>query len=1199
MKSRLRVWTLGLVLGALPFIVVPDVARAETSYVAPEDMERTKAAVAEGKAGLALVKANQLDVGLAKVDHALDTLEFTLGPDDKLVQAYRSVLTNIYGDQGKTGEVQRVNARADQARVARQNQAAAPSGAPSGPASKQAESEMLLVQAMTAFQQQDFIEAQRLFEQALPGLEPMMQRSVSIRVQINSILAAIYDYSLNYDKAEALLDSTIRAVESSDGTESPLLEIPIERMANHFFVRGQLARALPYAQRYVALLRRSKPGTVELSDALRLLGDIQSELGDGQAMSEAVDSYAQAMALLPNTPEHTSRKIAIFASLGAIMELLGQEPRRLAVLQEGCALGAVSDEARRSAEPLCIAAARLSGRFDEADRLLSGRVAELEAKFGKGRSQFWAVAVHDLALVRHVRGKWDEALPLMREALEFEEERMRRELVTGSDEQKRTTFGAYQTTLYDVLSIGGAAPGKSAMNRLGFETLLRRKGRALDAEADAMQAGRLVGDSEGQTLLNRQREVRSLLTGLYLKGQSAPEAAVEFDASVKKLEEENDGITRRLSEKSTAYRRTAEPVTVQAVQAKLPADTALVEFGAYLPRDPRTGHPVAMKYVAFLLTSSGEVEAIDLGDAVPILNGVDALREKIVKRQPLEKDAKSLHSILLRDVRKKLPSSVRRLVLAPDDVLNLVPFAALMDEKGKYLVQDFEVDYVSSGRDLLRLEATRPAQSGPLVMGAPNFDAAIAGQDASARRSGDLGQVRFPPLPGTQTEVEKVAATLEGARLLTGDQATKQALESSDAPSVLHVATHGFFLSIDKSSVAGTRGFDITPDAPPPPPGARTENPLIRSGLALAGANAPGNAAGILAALEAATLRLDGTRLVVLSACETAVGQTDLGEGVYGLRRAFVVAGAESQLMSLWKVDDLATRDLMIQVYEALQSGKGRGHAVRDAQLALLSNPKYAHPYFWAAFIPSGNYGPMNFDVRPGVGEPSTGATGSEDDDDDDDPEILTADGYRVFLFGGFASIGNLLNQPNREAPMLGFTAELALFSGDRQGYKTGLAYHDALVLEAQVGLLTSTAHSYADFSEENMFGAGYLAAYEAAVGYRGHHWGLLGGLRPAYRGLSLGDVTHSGFVLPAYGVLELRGDDFLFALSGWYGALITDQETFGGHIDLTFEESAFVRFGLEQNKLSTAVGGVDAEDRVQVGRQVSTTWIVGIGASL
>jgi CHAT domain-containing protein len=192
---------------------------------------------------------------------------------------------------------------------------------------------------------------------------------------------------------------------------------------------------------------------------------------------------------------------------------------------------------------------------------------------------------------------------------------------------------------------------------------------------------------------------------------------------------------------------------------------------------------------------------------------------------------------------------------------------------------------------------------------------------------------------------------------LTGEAANKVALKQVDGPSILHIATHGFFLAdptMKPGAVArGTRNVQVN---------APVENPLLRSGLALAGANLTrsGEEQGVLTALEASNLNLWGTKLVTLSACDTGVGEIKTGEGVYGLRRAFVLAGAESVVMSLWPVSDYVTREMMSSYYQGLKSGLGRGEALRQTKLVMLKRKKQQHPFYWASFIQSGDWRSLN-----------------------------------------------------------------------------------------------------------------------------------------------------------------------------------------------------------------------------------------------
>ena len=141
------------------------------------------------------------------------------------------------------------------------------------------------------------------------------------------------------------------------------------------------------------------------------------------------------------------------------------------------------------------------------------------------------------------------------------------------------------------------------------------------------------------------------------------------------------------------------------------------------------------------------------------------------------------------------------------------------------------------------------------------------------------------------------------------------------------------------------------------------DNPLLLSGLVLAGFRKEQSGSredGILTAQEVSALDLAGTKLVVLSACDTGLGKLDAGEGLYSLRRALVIAGAESQLISLWKVEDNATKELMIAYYDKLLANQGRSSALRQTQLEMLNSEEYAHPYYWAAFIPSGDWRGMD-----------------------------------------------------------------------------------------------------------------------------------------------------------------------------------------------------------------------------------------------
>jgi CHAT domain-containing protein len=239
----------------------------------------------------------------------------------------------------------------------------------------------------------------------------------------------------------------------------------------------------------------------------------------------------------------------------------------------------------------------------------------------------------------------------------------------------------------------------------------------------------------------------------------------------------------------------------------------------------------------------------------------------------------------------------------------------------------------------------------------------------SSNTSGDLSNLSFSRLEATDREGQAVQSLLPNATLLTQTQATKDRILRLQNPLILHIATHGFFLP-DAEVDLLPPAFSSTLNGDNAPRSVRIVEPLLRAGLALAGANVRDadqennqTSGGILTAAEIAELSLFGTQLVVLSACETNVGEVRISEGVYGLRRAVALAGARSQVTSLWRVNDAATAVLMTDYYQRLRNGAGRHAALKQAQLAFLSGSDTArrHPYFWAGFIPSGEWRSMEF----------------------------------------------------------------------------------------------------------------------------------------------------------------------------------------------------------------------------------------------
>jgi CHAT domain-containing protein len=285
-------------------------------------------------------------------------------------------------------------------------------------------------------------------------------------------------------------------------------------------------------------------------------------------------------------------------------------------------------------------------------------------------------------------------------------------------------------------------------------------------------------------------------------------------------------------------------------------------------------------------------------------------------------------------------TGVKKIYFSGDGIYSQINLNTLFNpEKNTYVIDEVDLQYVTSIKDLLKVSKTKTINQAYLF-GRPNFDGTFAEvSDGGLQRSliseelTTLKDQDFQDLPGTEAEIKAIEKSLLAnewiVKLYQGMDASEKNVKAIDNPAILHLATHGFFIE-DSTGVV---------------------NPMIRSGLLFSGVSGNANSSiddGILTAYEAAMLNLKDTRLVVLSACETGLGETRYGEGVYGLQRAMITAGANNLLMSLWKVDDTATNLLMSEFYRNWNQGEV-SDAFRAAQKKIRTT--YSHPYYWGAFI--------------------------------------------------------------------------------------------------------------------------------------------------------------------------------------------------------------------------------------------------------
>jgi CHAT domain-containing protein/Tfp pilus assembly protein PilF len=857
----------------------------------------------------------------------------------------------------------------------------------------------------------NYEQSESLYKRSLAIIEKMFgTEHAYVGTPLNS-LAVLYRTKGDYLRAEPMLKRALAIQEKTVGAEHPDTAIALTSLAILYNERGDNERALPLLQRALAIREKAEGAdSSTVAATLSTIGYIYNLKGDN---ARAVELYQRALVIIEKT---LGAESPLYASVLSNLAVAYSDERDFARAEPLIKRAlAIREKSLGSEHPdLAISLSNLAyvyfaqNEFAREEPLYRRALAITEKAYGADHPNV-GTYLANLATVYWGRGDTRQTLDILTRTANLRERNLALILTTGSEEQKRRYMATLQNETDATVSFHArTAPADREASELALTTILRRKGRVLDAMTDQIGALRRRLNPQDRTLLDQLSAARSALARLQLKETGgAATVAAERLAERARLEAEVERLEEEVSARSAEFRTLeARPVTLDAVRAVVPAGAALVEMVLYRPYDPKTfgkSRFGAPRYVAYVMTRESSAPLwVELGEAAAIERDIALWRRALTNSasRDVRQRGRALDETLMRPVRKLLGATHRHLLLSPDGALNLIPFGALVDEGNKYLLESYSITYLTSGRDLLRLQLRGESRQPPVVVANPQFGGTmaaattggatpragesptVAATTTEQRRSSDMSSVNFKPLPGTKGEATALGAILPGVLVLTEARASESAVKALSAPGILHIATHGFFLPDQKheeSIAQSARGLGLGND--PAVVAPRGENPLLRSGLALAGANERGGTSaagedGVLTAYEAAGLDLWGTRLVVLSACETGVGEVQNGDGVYGLRRALVLAGSESQVMTLWQVSDDATRDLMIEYYRRLQTGAGRGEALRAVQLAMLSGAQkasggqqrglggdqpgnrraanWSHPFYWAAFIQSG-----------------------------------------------------------------------------------------------------------------------------------------------------------------------------------------------------------------------------------------------------
>ncbi|RKH62502.1 CHAT domain-containing protein [Corallococcus llansteffanensis] len=788
-------------------------------------------------------------------------------------------------------------------------------------------------------------QAQGLYAQA----EPLHERALAIReaalggshdLVSDSLadLAVLFMEQGLYTRAQSLLERALAHRRATFGDNHPYVANDLVALANVYVAQGSYRRAEPLLERGLAIMEAVCGERHPL--VAKYLSDLANLYVAQGLYRRATPLHARALAIREAAQGRTDVSVAL--SLSSLAGL---------------------DLAR--------------GAYPEAGARFERALTMLEGTFGKHHPRV-AETLNNLATVRLAQHRLTEALPLFTRAFTLSEQRLREEAL-GFSESRLASFLQFlrrdEERLYALLR---AHPDDARVRRLALSAALLLKGRSVEETADISRTVYRSLGAEDRDTFARLRELRTQLAQLSLQGPGslAPRA---YQQQIEELTDQGAALEADLARRSAPLRAlTALPPPteiVDRVAAALPGDGALVEFVTYVDRPlvPRAGasqRPDALRYLALVLFPDSTTRAVDLGPAEPIDLAASRLRDALANRDAsFEAPAQALHQLAFQPLLRLL-GKTRRVFLSPEGQLALVPFAALHDGQ-RFLVEAFDFTYLPSGKDLLPHPREGVPPDAVVVLANPDFSTPRpalpdARRDAPALRTELERRAWAPtPLPGTRKEAEAIQRLLPQAQLFLGPEATKERLLRLPAPGILHLATHGFFLE-DAPEPTGSRAVIHFGALGEDPQASSPADPLLRSGLVFAGARDPASSgasqapppdSALVTALELAGLDLWGTQLVVLSACDTGRGDVKLGQGVYGLRRAFLVAGAETVVMSLWKVDDRTTSTLMEAYYRHLMAGQGRAAALREAMLELRRTQ--SHPHFWAPFITMGQATPL------------------------------------------------------------------------------------------------------------------------------------------------------------------------------------------------------------------------------------------------
>jgi len=842
----------------------------------------------------------------------------------------------------------------------------------------------------------DYSKAEKLYKRSITICEKNYHKSPENLANSLSNLGALYADAGDYEKAEALYQRALAIVENTKGTENSSVASILNNLALLYYYLNDFDKSEKLYQRTLAIWEKTL-GKNHLNVATSL-DNLAMLYESSEKYVKAKKLYDRALSIRESSlaPDHPDifRTLNNLATLFMFLEDFEKAEKlfdRVLVNKQNT-IGIHTASYANSLHNLAVLY-RIMGNFQKAEKMLSQATEIWEETLGPEHPNV-ATGLAHLSVLHANQGAYEKAYDLILHTLDIEDKLLDQVMGFTSEDQKLKFVSMNNWSLYDFLNlVNQHLRQDSGKIKNALNVWLKRKGAILEVQKRYQEAIFYDRSPETAKLFQDLSGVRARLSNLTFV-QPGTKNEQTYKQKKTDLENEKDRLEARLSRLSRPFAIKQEEIRAdcEKIARMLSPQTVLVEFAKIETIKSKKNDKEILqdRYISFVLHAGGGnlVSMIDLGDADKIDKMITQYKRELSESGNAQKDvaiksSQKLYDLVFRPLIKDL-RTVKEIFISPDGNLNLIPFEVLQRPDGRFLIEDYTFNYLASGRDIIGFGKI-PSNGGKyLLMGDPDFN--LGSNEKTAvldrikiknnletllvKRSANFNEISFEPLYYAREELDKIGDIMgkEKSEIYTGKEALEEILMNNPGPEILHLATHGFFLNDQDFSCSG-RGWQTT-ELPEQHKSLsdrtdkiiNVENPLLRSGFLLAGAEQSlissdtGKNDGIVTAEKILGLNLHGTKMVVLSACDTGLGDVKSGEGVFGLRRAFTQAGAKSLVMSLWKVPDRETKELMVRFYRNIKSGAmNRCQALRKAALSQIDivRQRYGHasPRYWGAFV--------------------------------------------------------------------------------------------------------------------------------------------------------------------------------------------------------------------------------------------------------